>query len=263
MLSRAKQSDRRQAMPVLAAALALLFGAAACRKQPEVPLELKLTLTKTKLKPHDAIWYVLEGKNIGVKPLMILDEFWREQRFFSENCALNVGTIFEIIGPDGKAVECSLYALGDHGEFSFWTNSRGSFKMELRAGETTKATPSVIAPIRNNAHDDFRAGPIPSRRDEWMRSLKSDRAKGQDDDWPEWARVPFERPVWAPPDARILQGYDVEKPGKYRIRAVYRSLSEKYVAEQVKAGRKEFPGFPPETKSLTFYSPWLEFEVSR
>lgn len=263
MLGQSILSGRRRAISALAAALALVLGASACRKQPEVPLELKLTLVRSKLKPHEAIWYVLEGKNIGVKPLMILDEFWREQRFLSRNCALNVGTTFEIIGPDGRPVECDFGFFGDHGEFNFWTNSLRTFRVELQAGETTTANPSVIAPIRDNQHNDFRAGPIPARRHEWMASLKADQAKGQDADWPEWARVPFERPIWAPANARILQGYDVEMPGKYRIRAVYRSLSEEYVAEQVKAGRKEFPGFPPETKSLTFYSPWLEFEVSQ
>lgn len=248
----------------LAAALTFILGASACRKQPEVPLELKLTLVRSKLKPHDAIWYVLEGKNVGVKPLMILDEFWREQRFLSRNCALNNSdTTFEIIGPDGKTVECNLYALGDHGEFNFWANGRGTFRMELKAGETTKATPSIIAPIRDNPHFDYRAGPIPARRDEWMQSLKADQMKGRDDDWPEWARVPFDRPVWAPADARILQGYDVVKPGKYRIRSVYRASSDAAVAKARERGERRLPGLPEETTNFTFYSPWVEFEVLR
>lgn len=255
-------SCRRQGLSALVAALVLTAGALGCRKQPDVPLELKLTLVRTKLKPHDAIWYVLEAKNIGLKPLMILDEFWREQRYFSRNCALNAQTMFEIIGPDGKEIPCNLYALGDHGEFDFWANSRGTFKMELGAGESTTATPSIIAPVRGNAHRDFRTGPSKARRLEWSKSLKRDQERAGEKEWPEWARVPFERPVWAPADARILVGYDVVAPGKYRIRAVYRSLPEAYVAEQKKAGRKDFPGFPPETRSLTFQSPWSEFEVS-
>lgn len=256
-------SDRRRAIPALAAALALVFGASACRKQPEVPLELKLTLIRTKLKPHDAIWYVLEGKNVGVKPLMILDEFWREQRFLSRNCAINnSSTTFEIIGPDGKAVECNFGFFGDHGEFNFWTNSRGTFRVELQGGETTMATPSIIAPIRDNPHFDFRAGPIPARRHEWMASLKADRAKGQDADWPEWARVPFERPVWVPAEARILQGYDPVVPGKYKIRVVYKAGNEVAAARARATGREGIPGFPDETTAFVYYSSWLEFEVA-
>jgi hypothetical protein len=223
---------------------------------------LKLTLVRTKLKPHDAIWYVLEGTNVGVKPLMILDEFWREQRYFSQNCALNSGTTFEIIGPDGKAVECNLYALGDHGEFSFWANGRGTFRMELKGGESTKAAPSIIAPVRDNPHFDYRAGPIPARRDEWMQSLKADQKKGHDADSPEWAQVPFERPVWAPADARILQGYDPILPGKYKIRVVYKAGNESAAAKARASGREGIPGFPDETTAFIYYSPWLEFEVA-
>lgn len=79
---------------------------------------------------------------------------------------------------------------------------------------------------------------------------------------PGWARVPFERPPWAPADARILTGFDFATPGKYRIRAVYAPLRKEWIEKWKKEGHKAFGGLPEGTTVFQFESAWIDFEVS-
>ncbi|TBR23304.1 hypothetical protein EPO15_06235 [bacterium] len=244
----------------LAAAAFASFGGA-CRQSAE-PLKLTLSLAQSRIKPHDALWYVLEIKNVASKKIFIGDKFWHDQRELARNQEVKLGTFFEVLGPDGKELSADFDAVGWHGEFDFWANppynapkfmDGGAW---LEPGQRMTASASVAAAIRDRNLSDMRRGP-PGNQKEWTKALKSEPLAKTFKDVPGWARPPGEKPNWVSSQARILTGFDFVAPGKYRIRAVYEPVKKEWIE---KTG-KMHGTLPEGTKVFRFESPWVEFEV--
>lgn len=250
---------RRRGLALAAAAVLSSVGAGC--GNPAVPLELKLSLAQARLKPHDALWYVLELKNLTRQRIFISDKFWHDQRQLARNQEIRLGTFFEITGPDGAPVSADFEAVGWHGEYDFWTNPPyqapkfmdGAAWLEPR--QILKASPSVSIQHQPLSSDEKRRG-FPEKSRVWAAALSSSKNQDMWKNWPGWARLPAERPARVPRDARILTGFDFTAPGKYRIRAIFAPLRE----EWVKAG-KTYDLFPKGTKVFRFETPWAEFEV--
>lgn len=226
-----------------------------------MPLELKLSLAQSRIKPHDAFWYVLELKNLTRHRIFIGDKFWHDQRELAINQEVLIGTFFEVIGPDGTPVSADFETGGFHGEYDFWTNPPyqapkfmdGAAWLEPR--QTLTVSPSISVQDRPLSRNEKRRG-YPEKSRVWAAVLADPKDSDMWKDWPGWARPPAERPPWVPPQARILTGFDFVSPGTYRIRAVYAPLRD----EWVKAG-KTYDLFPKGTRVFRFETPWAEFEV--
>ena len=260
------QMARRRVSPAhgllaFAAALILLFGWYAWRRQPGTPLELKLTLVKTRLRPHDGLWYVLEIKNVGRKAISNYDKFWYDQTHLAKNQEWKLGTFFEARTVDGKEIAASFGWAGMHGEYDFWTNppfKDPSFHGDgfwMEGGQTVFASPSIPSAIRDRNLEDMRRGP-PGGQQEWMEFQRREQQAGSQRNWPGWVQIPAERPAWVPAKARILTGFHFPLPGRYRIRAVYEPLDKQWLHDERMRER-----FPPGTKVFRFESPWVDFEV--
>lgn len=139
---------KNSAIALLAAGSVLLMivaGLRGCCRQPEVFLELRLTLAKRQWRIGEKPWYLLQIKNVGCKTVWVKDPFWKDQDYLFKNHweAVDLSepggrrvtkqrTYFEVVFPQksidvfGKDIECpSSDMWGFHGEFKFWTNDCG------------------------------------------------------------------------------------------------------------------------------------------
>ncbi len=249
------------------ASVALL---SACAKKPAKP-QLTLSLARTQWRIGEPLWYRLEMKNVGGRPMCVgesLKNFWRDQMALEDNYEKKRGTYLKILDSKGKEVPLS-FNWGMHGEFLFWTSGtirlppktpKGllwrvletigdhihpafyhieSLKLwylihsqeretyfcdiELMPGQSVTASESVPAPIREQGrHLGLSDARIPPT------ATKAER-KDYEKLWKMQARdrgVPFDRfnpDTIQPriPGHRILEEHNCDKPGKYRIVAIY------------------------------------------
>ena len=255
---------------VLLATMASVALLSACAKKPAKP-QLTLSLARTQWRIGEPLWYRLEMKNAGGRPMCVgewLENFWVDQMALEDNYKKKRGTYLKILDSSGKEVPLTFY-WGMHGEFLFWTNARlrlppktpkgllwrgleaigehihpAFFQIEslrlwyllhsqdretyfcpieLMPGQSVTASESVVAPIRKNGqHMGLSEARIPPT------ATKAER-EAYEKLWKIQARdlgVPYDRfdPYNQPkpiPDHRILEGLNCDKPGKYRIVAVY------------------------------------------
>lgn len=266
--------------------LLLLAALVACTPQPEKPLEFHLTLAKRKIKAGEYLWYLIEMKNVGRKPIPINSGFWKKQSHLNET-----GLRLEIIGPDRLQFPMTNRPYGFHGEHHFWTNDCGGgvpcekvlrtledYDFKIQGGETLTPTPSMVAPIRPrnpNILDDFgdaRDLPeipkgwskeeIEALRKKWKVTMEGSGYLMGD---PTFRPDPKEPAISHPKGYRVLDLYDFDKPGKYRIRVVFHPLdTPDYVEKELHKSFAEYlaeEGWPKETKVVSFESDWVEFEV--
>lgn len=219
--------------------------------QPEKPLELSLKLSKNRIKTGEYLWYLLEMKNIGRKPVTIKDPAW-----FRQNAITGFGqTHLEIIGPDGDKAAIHRYynPYSTHGIFGkprFWANDCGGGKdcdelfgryddswpfQVVQGGETWSATPSMVAPIRPrrpNVLDDpgdprdlpeipkdWPKEKVEALRKRWKETVEESGFLMGD---PTFKPGPNAPSVSQPQGYRILDDCVFEKPGPYRMRIVYK-----------------------------------------
>lgn len=213
-------------------------------RQPDVPLELRLELAHQRWYTSENIWYRLTVKNLGRKTILIRDPFWKIQGYNPINRRGEYGTFLQVLGPDGKEFRHGGWlANGFHGELALWANDCGGGKtckskdiphlIELKAGESFVATPSMVAPMRTERRGlddpgDLRAlwAPPPKNwsreqvaqaQDEWRKIVEDSVLWGS----PGYRRDPNSPPESLPAGFRVLDGYDLNKPGRYRIQATY------------------------------------------
>lgn len=305
-------------------------------KQPANPIELHLKLGKNKLQSGEYLWYLLEIKNVGRKPIPLWDYFFFVQAVLDRDSQFirallgGVSKIhLEIVGPDGERVGPRNAPYGLHAEHKFWTNDCGGGKnceklytspknpeaarmfqypeKILAGGETWSVTPSMVAPVKPRNRDkmadmgDMRALPpfeeerlakdpkkLEEARRQWKRQMESigylhgDVGFKPDDKKPAVERFR---------GYRILDTYDFDDPGPYRMRFVFtphptytlegmehylrREPSEYPTIDKIERwinrlfGGRDYAlhdylrgcGWPEETRGFRYISNWAEFEV--
>ena len=273
-----------------------LFAAAltGCGKpQPAKPIELHLTLAKSRIQTGEFLWYRVEMTNVGRKPIKITDQFWCWQGSLSSDFN-KAQTAVDIIGPDGEKVFPDRLAWGYHDEHHFWTNdtsgegpcidSKLTPTRPLDGGDTWVATPSAVAPIRGKDPDimddwgDARSLPeiprnwspeqIEELKIKWKAAVEQ---SGYMYGNPTFRSTTTPSAVPQPRGYRVLEIYDFDKPGKYRMRIVYSPFGRNTTADEEEARLMEIHetlgdylalwGWPKETRVFDFESNWVEFEV--
>jgi hypothetical protein len=215
----------------LMAAMVLSSG---CKKQPELdkPFVLTLQLAKREWRVGESPWYLLQAENVGSKE-RFLDPFWYDQSNFHADYRSKSGisgrdTYFEIVDPRGKVIvpEC-MDDWGMHGEFRFWANAEPDPKsIPLKPGKTFAATPTVVAPVRRQADRQGAAGPADARIPSdagpeerkayaqlWEQYKKELEQLGRANDFTLNPKVLY-------PGYRVLECYDLSRPGVYRMKAI-------------------------------------------
>lgn len=266
---------RRKVIIILAAGAGLVLSIwigilayKATHRQPERPLELTLQLARAQWGVKEMPWYLLQIKNVGYKEVTIQDKFWGEQVYLGRNDRSKHGTYFEVIDPDGKPMKGSFYR-GQHGEFNFWANDCGGticafddhrhiFYRTLKSGDILTATPSVVAPLREQGRQlglvDARIPPGASKAEqESYKKLWEMQGLGRYD--------PPQKPLY--PGYRVLDDYPFRKIGRYRMKVIYEPIPVKYAEEQIRTGRTwpSIGGLPEETRIFRYESNEVEFEV--
>lgn len=267
----------------------VLVIAGCLKPQPERPIEIKLALAKPGIQAGEYLWYRVEMKNVGRKPIPVEDSFWCRQEYFGQ-------TQVEIIGPDGEKVFARRLPWGRHLEHKFWTNDFGGDGLcaqesrpptrPLRGGETWVATPSKVSAVRpRDPHvlfdpGDARALPetpkgwspqqIEELRKNWKATVEQSGYLYGD---PTFLSTSAASAVERLQGYRVLDVYSFDKPGKYRMRMVYspfgRHATVKGEESRLNANGETIEdyltlwGWPKETRVLDFESNWVEFEVFR
>jgi hypothetical protein len=216
----------------------------ACRKpQPKPFLQLTLEVARRQWHVGEKPWYLLRIKNLGYRKVFIRDGFWINQALICHNFDEKEGTYFEITGPDGKLLRPNCWLeFGQHGEFDLWANDcgdelcnsmggqRGPTGMTVEPGATYTATPSVVAPLRDERRSaslldarikpDSTSAEIASIKELWkLQEQYQERFGGV-------KRYQFDpmKPPQTVAGFRILEGFFLRKPGIYRMKVVYDSL---------------------------------------
>jgi len=222
--------------------LSLLLG---CRgSQPEKPVEISLKLAKSHIKAGEYLWYMLEMKNVGHKPLTVDDPLWFKQGYAGLDWSVTgPQTRLDIIGPDSKPAHRLNMPYGFHGEHHFWANDCGGgktcddprlWKKTLRGGETFAATPSMVAPIRAKrpwALDDagdmrdipqvpkgLTPDQVQTLRKKWKDTVEGSGYLMGD---PTFRSTETKSAVDRPNGYRVLDVYNFDTPGNYRMRFTY------------------------------------------
>ena len=273
----------------------LVLGAlSGCARQPEKPLELRLTLAKRHIKTSEYVWYLLEMKNVGRKPVRVADAFWCLQNAIASHA---LQTHLEIIGPDGQKVWPRRPLWGWHGERRFWTNECGDDgfcsckdgqfapRRDLKGGETLTAAPSEVAPIRKRNRyvmddpGDPRDLPeipqgwpkekVDELRKKWKQTVENTGYLMGEPGFKPDSKAPA---VSHPRGYRVLDVYDFYMPGKYRMRFVYTPFGYSSAADFEDSLKQAdsslgayltLTGWPKETRVFEFASNWVEFEAER
>lgn len=265
--------------------LIFLAGFAGCSRQPEKPLELQLTLAKRKIKAGEYLWYLIEMKNIGRKPIPIKSLFWKKQSHL-RGSELRL----EILDSRGEQVPMLSRPYGWHGEHHFWGNDCGGgvpcdkvlrymedYFFKIEGGETLTPTPSMVAPIRpRSPHRMFDIGDmrdlpetpkgwsdekVEALRKSWKATVEGSGYLMGD---PTFRSDPKNPAISQPKGYRVLDVYAFE-PGKYRMRVVFHPLdTPEFVEKEFHQSFAEYLAekrWPKETRVVSFESSWVEFEV--
>lgn len=228
---------------LLGAGLAALSLGACCR-QPDAPIELKLTLSRGVWVSGEKPWYKLEARNVGCKAITVYDRFWKDQNRIAHNHAFRVGVQFRVVNELGEAEYIAAPMWGMHGEHRFWGNDCGGYfcqdkedfsGISLKPGKSVAATPSRVMPPRPpkertmDSRGDARRLPyapkgwppeaIAKLEEDWRRSIEDTMLMGNAEH-PMDSRAAL---ASAPKDYRILEGFHLA-PGRYKLQAIFAPL---------------------------------------
>lgn len=225
----------------LAAAIlcASTLGACSCDRQGVEPpqVELRLELAKPRWKAGEYLWYRVEIRNAGRGRLDIHDAFWYDQRVLHDNLARQRGLYLEIVREDGSPFE---WHMADPVPVPYWTNdisgyshpSGESSRDRLARALERKMPPLLSNLIFSGARERSARRPpgtvLQLAPGESFVATPSTIKPGSFPEGLSFAllgRRGFESgaPKDYPAGFRILDGRWIEKPGRYRLRAVLRN----------------------------------------
>ena len=225
------------------------------------PVELTLLLHKTEIKLGESLWHQLRIRNVGKKELLVTDPTFFDPWQLRRGIRGHFGIFIEVLGPDGKPMKSEPHPnwgpglppsdkpsglLEVHGPqeqamVDGW-KKRGyssqqiseklvGFNMGKRiAAETEKETPKAVLQPGESIETKS-----------W--SFYSE--------WEQFKKRPAPQPVG---DFAELEFYDLDKPGKYKVRAVYDLAPSRKLMKM----RGRIPVAPEEVLVRT---PWIQVRV--
>jgi len=241
-------------------------------------IRLTARILTTTLKVGDKLWAQLEYKNIGSTVIPVMDSLFEgdglEEEFLDDLATgfwNSRGAHFVIIGPDGKRLPYGRENLRD---YCYLKPETGDLARDLW-GEPRDATPGELAVIEKAEAEAKRAGMDERGR----RRLVQDALARYWKTVPNPRRIPRRRlnpgesavsrpwphPLACVPDYGDLKvrprdgymrfgGFRFEKPGRYRLRAVYDMTPD---AWDIEWGLKRHP------EDVRLETPWVILKVTR
>lgn len=286
-------------------ALIALTAAAGCRRQPPEPLQLHLELAKTKIQVGEYPWYRFSITNVGRKPIK-LDSFlcWQTEDHRDWDKKTGGWFIIQVIDAAGKLIYYNDYRHphywtnecgGDTGCSCKTLTVMGSHEIvrfgpekPLKGGQTFLATPSVVGPVdvplkrnmtpppdpRNLPWSAYDLPPAQRQASaaRWKLAVESrgyllgdptfvSTMTAKDAPYLGYPKAPY-------PGYRVFDDIGVDKPGRYRMRIIYRPLGSlttydelKAMMQRTEATFEETTNLPKETRVFLYTSNWVDFEV--
>lgn len=227
------------------------------------PVELTLRLHRTRIKLGESLWHQLRIRNAGDKEMLVTDQIFHDPWELLNNIWGGYGIFIEVIGPDGKPLEPPVRRDGagdgiepmpsglleiegpqEQAMVDGWEKQGlSSFEVKLKLIEynTKKERGKKPYPSRPVIH--LRPGEIAETKS-WFHYSRYDE---------KIAKRPAPQPIG---EFAELEFFDLDEPGKYKIRAVYNhGISETDIKEYRKMGWSY-------DERVLFYTPWVRVTVN-
>ena len=269
-------------------ACALIIGFAACEKSPppastpelappgrvekvaaqaEVkassgPVELTLRLYKTEIKLGESLWEQIRLRNVGDKELLVSDPVFFDPWQMREGIRSRVGIFIEVLGPDGKLLPGDPHPNWPGGDVD--VSDKPSGMLEIHGPEERamldgwKKSGLSLEQINRKLLDfnlEKARDAQPQRELPKLKLLPGELAETKSwfaySEWDQFKKRPKPTPVG---DFAELEFYDLDKPGEYKVRAVYDWAPSKWLMK----ARGKIPVEPDEVRVRT---PWIRVMV--
>lgn len=238
-------------------------------KATKAPIEVTLSLQKTKVKNRRSLWYKLALKNVSKQRIQLFDRIFKDPYAMYVNAKSRQGLFVEIVDSKGKPVgvksgnyrvkydweppEDTDYLYTTEEKNELWALQEEWKKSGLTHQQQSLAEDAWINKLRDKKNMAEVANPANMH---WLEPGVSTTTFA-------WAdRGPGEYAGRAEDDESLREGYTQLwvymplKPGKYRVRAVYDHAQ----SESTKKLFKKH-GHAPEPAWIEFKTPFIEFQV--
>lgn len=240
-------------------------------KAAKGPVEITLSLQKTKVKSRRSLWYKLALKNVSKQKIQVFDQIFKDPYAMHVNAKSRQGLYVEIVDSKGKPVgvkagnyrvkydweppEDTDYLYTTEEKNELWALQQEWKKSGMTPQQLSLAEDAWINKLRDKKNMAELADPANRH---WLEPGASTTTFA-------WAdRGPGEYAGRAEDDESLREGYTQLwvymplKPGKYRVRAVYNHSRSETNKEHI-----EKYGVPHDSGWIEFKTPFIGVEVLR
>lgn len=226
------------------------------------PVELSLLLHKSKIRLGDSLWQQLRIRNIGKQEILITDQVFHDPWELDKNIRIRLGIYIEVTGPDGKPLKPPVRRDGvDDGIEpmpSGLLEVEGPDEQAMVDGWKKQGLSSLevsLKLIEYNTKKERDKHPYPSRPAIRLKPGESAETKS----WFHYSKYD-EKIAKRPPPRPVgefaeLEFFDLEKPGEYKVRAVYN-----YGMSELKKKEYRELGWSYDERVL-IRTPWVQVTV--
>ncbi len=227
------------------------------------PVEFTLLLHKTRIKSDERFWFQLRVRNIGDRKILMTDQIFHDPDQLNDNFRMRYGIFIEATGPGWVALEEAFHP--ERGPPPIQNGISGMLEI---AGPKEQA---MVDGWRKQGLSDY---DVNLKLFEF--NIKKERQARPKPDLPVIRLMPgeiaetkssyyystYDRLIKKRPPPRPigefsrLELFDIEEPGKYKIRAVYNYFKTKKDEELDKKY-----GIPRHSEDVLVRTPWVQVEV--
>lgn len=280
--------SRIQLIRSAALACALIIGFAACEKSPPAaptpdlappgrpekiaaqsevkassgPVELSLLLYKTEIRLGESLWNKIRIRNVGSRELVVSDPIFYDPWQMRRGVRTGVGIFIEVLGPDGKLLPGDPHPNWGGGDVDVSDKPSGLLEVHgaeeramldgwKKSGLSLEQINQKLADFNlKKARDSESQQELPK-----LKLLPGESAETKSwfmyREWERFKKRPRPIPIG---DFAELDFFDLDKPGEYKVRAVYDRAPSKWLME----ARGKIPVEPDEVLVRT---PWVRITV--
>lgn len=230
------------------------------------PVQLSLLLHKTKIKLGESLWHQLRIRNVGKQELLVTDQVFRDPWQLKRNAPDRrgiggYGIYIEVLGPDGAHLDKALYMEGFDNDMvpavSGMLEIDGPKERAMVNGWKKEGLSDWEVSFRLvNYNMKKRRAAQPTADPPMIKLQPGEIAETKSWFYYSWRDRNRKRPSPQPVgDFAELDFFELDKPGKYKVRAVYNyGMSDSKKAEYRKLGWSY-------DRHLVVRTPWVEVTV--